>query len=102
MEVEEKISAGRGPEKELLYMLTSLRLGKVKMPDGISPDKSVANFQNNFNPIWKVFSGGCNLNKDIPTLIASTFSLKDLDEGYIQGYKFESYHYWGEAIHKSE
>ena len=65
---------------------------------GIAPDRSVQKWQNRINPVWKVFSGGCNLNRDIPKIIREGgFKIEDLDTMYIPGWKAASFNYWGMA-----
>lgn len=65
---------------------------------GIAPEKHVRFIQNALNPIWKQFSGGCNLNRNIPQLIKeSGLVLSSLDEMHIPGWKPGSYNYWGRA-----
>lgn len=65
---------------------------------GIAPDKRVRFIQNNLNPVWKQFSGGCNLNRNIPQLIKkSGFKTIQLEQMYISGWKPGSYNYWGKA-----
>lgn len=65
---------------------------------GKAPDKAVLKWQNNINPIWKKIGGGCNLNRDIPSLILeSGFKIENLEEMYITGWKPLSYNYWGSA-----
>jgi len=47
---------------------------------------------------WGKLAGGCHLNRDIPNLISqSGFAIENLDQNYIPGPKFASYHYWGIA-----
>jgi ubiquinone/menaquinone biosynthesis C-methylase UbiE len=36
---------------------------------GVAPDESVRRWQNRLNPVWKKFSGGCNLDRPIPDLL---------------------------------
>ena len=65
---------------------------------GTAPDQLLARWQNLLNPIWKRIGGGCNLNRDIPTLLMSAgFSQEGLNEGYQDGWRPTSYHYWGWA-----
>ena len=65
---------------------------------GMAPDKLVHLTQNIINPIWKRISGGCNLQRNIPYLIANAgFKLCEGDQMYIPGFKFASYNYWGVA-----
>lgn len=65
---------------------------------GIAPSKSVRNWQNRLNPIWKRLGGGCNLNRDIPTIIKNGgFEFEKLETMHIQGPKIVSYNYWGVA-----
>lgn len=65
---------------------------------GAAPDKKIAFWQNKINPVWKIVGGGCNLNKDIPTLISvNGFTITNLEKMYIPGWKPASYNYWGVA-----
>ncbi len=65
---------------------------------GKAPDKSVQNWQNRINPIWKRLGGGCNLNRDIPSIIGSNgFKIHKMDTMYIPGWKPASFNFWGSA-----
>lgn len=65
---------------------------------GKAPDANVVKWQNRLNPVWKTFSGGCNLNRDIPGLIvAAGFEIQDDNRMYIPGLKSFSYNFWGAA-----
>ena len=68
---------------------------------GLAPDKRLRFVQNTLNPVWKYFSGGCNLNRNIPQLIEeSGFEITTLEQMYISGFKTGSYNYLGTAIKK--
>jgi hypothetical protein len=48
--------------------------------------------------MWKRISGGCNLNRNIRALLeAAGFTAEGMAEGYQDGWKATSYHYWGYA-----
>jgi ubiquinone/menaquinone biosynthesis C-methylase UbiE len=65
---------------------------------GKAPDPRVAKLQNRFNPLWKRLGGGCNLNRDIPSLIKiNGFRIDDMETMYIPGWKPSSFNYWGSA-----
>ena len=65
---------------------------------GRAPDESVCRWQDRLNPGWKMFSGGCNMNRDIPALLhESGFQLDDDNRMYIPGVRALSYNYWGAA-----
>lgn len=65
---------------------------------GKAPGLAVQKWQNRINPIWKYIGGGCNLNRDIPSLIKdSGFKISQLDSMYIPGWKPASFNYWGTA-----
>lgn len=66
---------------------------------GLAPDPGVRKWQNRINPIWSKLAGGCNLNRDIPSLIESGgFAVRELSQIYIPGTpKVAAYNYWGEA-----
>ncbi len=47
---------------------------------GAAPDKSVIKWQNRINPVWKIISGGCHLNRPIPEYIhEGGFSIKTME-----------------------
>jgi len=65
---------------------------------GLSPDENVKRWQNRVNPVWKKLAGGCNLNRDIPSLLTNAgFRLDELNTGYIKGPKIATFQYWGKA-----
>jgi ubiquinone/menaquinone biosynthesis C-methylase UbiE len=65
---------------------------------GAAPDAGVRRWQDRLNPGWKRFSGGCNMNRDIPALIErSGFRITTDERMYIPGLRILSYNYWGIA-----
>ncbi len=65
---------------------------------GAAPDTNVRRWQHRLNPTWKRFSGGCNMNRDIPALIeGSGFRITTDERMYIPGPRILSYNYWGTA-----
>ena len=53
---------------------------------GLAPDLPVVRWQHRLTPLWKPFSGGCHLNRDIPALIrAGGFNIGQLDSSYLKG-----------------
>jgi ubiquinone/menaquinone biosynthesis C-methylase UbiE len=65
---------------------------------GAAPDESVRRWQDRLNPGWKRFSGGCNMNRDIPALIeGGGFRITADERMYIPGLRILSYNYWGTA-----
>ena len=65
---------------------------------GKAPDKAVQKWQNIINPVWKRIGGGCNLNRDIPSIIKNNgMKIENLNAQYIPGIKFLSFNYWGTA-----
>jgi len=65
---------------------------------GTAPDPGVRRWQNVLNPVWRRLSGGCNLNRDIPSLIRQAgFEVAEMSTMYIPGPKFASFNYWGIA-----
>ncbi|KAA3655841.1 MAG: class I SAM-dependent methyltransferase [Calditrichaeota bacterium] len=66
---------------------------------GTAPDNHIRTLQNILNPVWTIFSGGCQLNRNIPELLKeSGFEFEQLEAMYIPGWKFASYNFWGVAI----
>lgn len=65
---------------------------------GKAPDRNVRRWQERLNPVWRAFSGGCNMNRDIPALLkAGGFTLEDDNRMYIPGVRALSYNFWGAA-----
>ena len=65
---------------------------------GKAPDKNVLLTQNAINPIWKLIGGGCNINRDIPSIInGNGFKILNLETMYVPGWKPVSFNFWGEA-----
>ena len=65
---------------------------------GIAPDESVRRWQHRLNRGWSWFAGGCNMNRDIPDIIASSgFEITTDERMYIPGARILSYNYWGRA-----
>ena len=69
---------------------------------GEAPDKNIKKWQNRINPLWKKLAGGCNINRNIPSLIQeSGFDIVDLEEMYLPNTpKIAGYNYWGYAVSK--
>lgn len=66
---------------------------------GLAPDEAVRTWQNRINPGWRRVTGGCNVNRDIPGLLASSGFQVVVDERmYIPGIRVLSYNYWGSAV----
>lgn len=65
---------------------------------GIAPDQGVQRWQHRLNPAWGRIAGGCNMNRDIPDLLAKGgFEITVDERMYIPGLKILSYNYWGAA-----
>ena len=66
---------------------------------GTAPDKNIIKWQNRINPIWGKLFGGCNINRDIPSILKENgFKINTLDQMYLPSTpKIVGYNYWGEA-----
>lgn len=65
---------------------------------GKAPDDNVYKWQERLNPVWRRFSGGCNMHRDIPAILQqSGFRIEDDNRMYIPGVRALSYNYWGSA-----
>lgn len=65
---------------------------------GKAPDASVHKWQQRANPLWRRIAGGCNMDRDIPTLLREGgFMIEDDNRMYIPGLRVLSYNYWGAA-----
>lgn len=65
---------------------------------GRAPDPQVLRWQRRLQPYWSRFSGGCQLDRDIPALLSQAGFEPDVQSRYLPGPRFLSYHYWGEAV----
>ncbi len=88
---------------ELKTALKEMR--RVLKPDGRfifiehgrAPDANVAKWQDRLAPVFRLL-GGCNPNKKMDELIAEAgFEFAEIDMRYLDGPKFISYHYIGQA-----
>ena len=66
---------------------------------GIAINDKDAKLQKMINPYWKKIAGGCQLTRDIPSIISqSGFQIDQLSQGYVEGVpKFAGYNYLGLA-----
>ena len=68
---------------------------------GRAPDRSVQRWQDRLNSVWGKLSGGCNLNRPVPELLAGAgFHSRDLQTMYIPGWRPACFNYWGSAGHR--
>jgi SAM-dependent methyltransferase len=65
---------------------------------GHAPDEKVARTQARFNKLQNHVAGGCNLNRDIPTLLRDAgFEIESMRNFYLKGPKAWGYMYVGTA-----
>ena len=65
---------------------------------GIAPDEEIRRWQHRLNRGWRRFAGGCNMNRDIVSLIEEGGFRITLDERmYIPGPRILNYNFWGTA-----
>ena len=67
---------------------------------GLAPDPGVVKWQDRINPMWRKIAGGCNLHRDIPTLLdQGGFSVVDMESMYLPSTpRFAGFNYWGRAL----
>jgi ubiquinone/menaquinone biosynthesis C-methylase UbiE len=66
---------------------------------GAAPDPGTRRWQERLNPLWRRLGGGCNLNRDIPALLAAAgFAIPELETMYLPGWRPASFNYWGRAL----
>lgn len=63
---------------------------------GLAPNPT-AWFQHKLNPVWKPFSGGCNLNRNTEALLNEAGFALDGNKGFVHQPSIAGYHYWGVA-----
>lgn len=65
---------------------------------GVAPDAAVRRWQNRLNPVWNRISGGCNLNRPVPSLLEQAgFKIRKMDTMYLPGWKPAAFNYRGTA-----
>lgn len=65
---------------------------------GLAPDASVQRWQHRLNPLWRRVAGGCNLDRKMDALIASSgFRIVELSVRYATGPRPMTYVYSGRA-----
>ena len=66
---------------------------------GMAPENNLKKMQNFINSFLPIFVGGCNLNRDIPSLIKDAgFLVDNLETMYLpKTPKWFGYNYWGSA-----
>ena len=65
---------------------------------GLSPDGSVRKWQNRLTPFWRVFAGGCHLNRKMDDLVRGAgFTIADLRMEYVPGPRALTFMYEGRA-----
>lgn len=69
---------------------------------GLSPDAGVRKWQNRLTPVWRLFTGGCHLNRKMDDLIRSAgFTIAELRTEYVPGPRAFTYMYEGRALRKT-
>ena len=65
---------------------------------GRAPDADVQRWQRRLNPGWRLVSGGCHMDRDIPALLdEGGFEIEDDNRMYVPGIRALSYNFWGSA-----
>jgi ubiquinone/menaquinone biosynthesis C-methylase UbiE len=89
------------PARVLLEIKRVLRAGGRLMffEHGLSPELNIQKWQNRLNPIQKTIADGCNLNRDIRSLLEQTgFDFESIENFYLKpGPKTHGYMYKGIA-----
>lgn len=65
---------------------------------GLAPEPGVRKWQDRMTPAWRWISGGCHLNRPIPSMIESAgFQFDRMETGYAPGPKTLAFLYQGSA-----
>ena len=69
---------------------------------GAAPDDNIRKWQKRINPFWGKIAGGCNINRNIPSLIQeSGFDIVEMEAMYLPNTpKIAGYNFWGYAVSK--
>ena len=63
---------------------------------GLSPDPGVRKWQNRLTPFWRVFAGGCHLNRKMDDLVRDAgFTIAELHTEYVPGPRALAFMYEG-------
>ena len=67
---------------------------------GVAPDDNIRKWQKRINPFWGKIAGGCNIDRNIPSLIQdSGFDIIEIEEMYLPNTpKIAGYNFWGYAV----
>ena len=67
---------------------------------GAAPDENIRKWQKRINPFWGKIAGGCNIDRNIPSLIQdSGFDIIEIEEMYLPNTpKIAGYNFWGYAV----
>lgn len=88
------------PIKALSEMRRVLKPGGMLLfaEHGLAPEAGVRAWQERLNPLWRKFTGGCNLNRKLDDLIRlAGFTIAHLETAYAKGLRPMSYIYSGRA-----
>jgi ubiquinone/menaquinone biosynthesis C-methylase UbiE len=65
---------------------------------GAATDEKVRKWQDRLNPVWSKLTGGCNLNRSIPTLLEQGgFKIRAMHTMFLPVWKPAGFNYWGTA-----
>ncbi|MGK2859794.1 MAG: class I SAM-dependent methyltransferase [Thermoanaerobaculia bacterium] len=65
---------------------------------GIAPDLAVRRWQERLNPVWRILSGGCSLDVDVPARLSEAgFDVELRESAYQSGFTPASFNYRGIA-----
>ena len=69
---------------------------------GAAHDDNIRKWQKRINPFWGKIAGGCNIDRNIPSLIQdSGFDIIEIEEMYLPNTpKIAGYNFWGYAVSK--
>ena len=67
---------------------------------GVAPDDNIRKWQKRINPFWGKIAGGCNIDRNIPSLIQdSGFDIIEIEEMYLPNTpRIAGYNFWGYAV----
>jgi SAM-dependent methyltransferase len=88
------------PARALAEVRRVLRPGGelIFVEHGLAPDGATRWWQRRFTPIWRRFTGGCHLDRDVAAILGNAgYHVDQISAGFTEGVRWLNYTYQGTA-----